>query len=162
LSWLTILRKRDDFRRAFKAFDVDAVARFNARTVERLLLDARIVRNRAKIEATINNARRCRDLVDEFGGLAAYVWTFEPDPASRPRRLTWTTLARLGPSAEATALSKDLKRRGWSFVGPTTVHSFMQAMGMVNDHVDACTARAEVEAQRIAFRPPLPRSRPAR
>ena len=142
LSWLTILRKRENFRQAFKSFDVDAVARFNDRSVERLLLDAGIVRNRANIEATVNNARRCRDLRKERGSLAAYVWGFEPAGTGKPAQ------------EEATALSKDLKRRGWAFVGPTTVFSFMQAMGLVNDHVAGCAAGADVERLRAAFRRP--------
>jgi DNA-3-methyladenine glycosylase I len=148
LSWLTILRKRENFRRAFKSFDVEAVSRFNARSVERLLSDAGIVRHRGKIEATINNARRCIELVDEFGSLAAFAWAYEPDATSRPLKLDWATLAALGPSSEATAMSKDLKRRGWMFVGPTTVYAFMQAMGLVNDHISACDFREEVEEER--------------
>ena len=154
LSWLTILRKRENFRRAFKAFDIDSVARFNARSVERLLSDAGIVRHRGKIESTINNARRCSELIDEFGSLGGYAWSFEPDQRSRPRRLDWATLVQLGPGAEATAMSKDLKRRGWSFVGPTTVYSFMEAVGLVNDHVSACSLREQVETARRRFRRP--------
>lgn len=151
LSWLTILRKRENFRVAFKSFDIDAVARFNTRSVERLLLDAGIVRHKGKIEATINNARRCLELRDEFGSLAAFVWSFEPDPTTRPRKLNWPTLASIGVSHEATAMSKDLKRRGWAFVGPTTVYSFMEAMGLVNDHVSDCALREEIELERRAF-----------
>jgi DNA-3-methyladenine glycosylase I len=151
LSWLTILRKRDNFRRAFKSFDIETVARFNARSVQRLLADAGIVRHRAKIEATITNARRCIDLIEEFGSLAAYVWRFEADPKSRPRRLDRATLTQLSTSDEATAMSKDLRRRGWSFVGPTTAYAFMEAMGLVNDHLTACDAREEVEADRQRF-----------
>jgi len=142
LSWLTILRKRENFRRAFKSFDVDAVARFNARTVERLLQDAGIVRNRAKIEATVNNARRCRDLRKGGGSLGAYVWAFEPAATGTD------------PAEQAKALSKDLKRRGWAFVGPTTVFAFMQAMGLVNDHLPGCFAHAEVEHLREVFQRP--------
>jgi DNA-3-methyladenine glycosylase I len=149
LSWLTILRKRENFRKAFKSFDIEAVARYNARSVERLMQDAGIVRNRAKIEATINNARRCRDLIDEFGSLAAYVWDFEPAPRALP--MDWTGLVERGTAPEATAMSKDLKRRGWTFVGPTTVYSFMEAMGMVNDHIGACAVADEVEALRSKF-----------
>ena len=156
LSWLTILRKRENFRRAFKSFDVEAVARFNSRSVERLLLDAGIVRHRGKIESTINNARRCAGVIDEFGSLASYVWRYEPDERSRPQSLDWPALAQLGPAPEAAAMSKDLKRRGWSFVGPTTVYSFMEAVGLVNDHVSACDWREEIEAERRLF------SRPAR
>ncbi|HEX2195581.1 MAG TPA: DNA-3-methyladenine glycosylase I [Actinomycetota bacterium] len=155
LSWLTILRKRDNFRTAFRSFDFESVARFNARSVERLLGDAGIVRHRGKIESTINNARRCIDLVDELGSLAAYVWSYEPDAATRPATLDWDTLAQTTTSPEAIAMSKDLKRRGWSFVGPTTVYSFMEAMGLVNDHLTACDFRAEVEAEREAFRRPV-------
>jgi DNA-3-methyladenine glycosylase I len=154
LSWLTILRKRENFRRAFKSFDVEAVARFNSRSVDRLMTDAGIVRNRAKIEATINNARRCLDLAGEAGSLGAYVWAFEPDESSRPAVLDGASLMEMTTSPEATAMSKDLKRRGWSFVGPTTVYSFMQAMGLVNDHVEGCDFRTEVEDLRHAFERP--------
>ena len=154
LSWLTILRKRENFRRAFKSFEITSVARFNARSVERLLSDAGIVRHRGKIESTINNARRCRELVEEFGSLGSYVWSFEPQERSRPDRLDWPTLVKLGPSAEATRMSKDLKRRGWSFVGPTTVYSFMEAVGLVNDHVSACSLRERVETERRQFSRP--------
>ena len=156
LSWLTILRKRENFRRAFKSFDFDAVAKFNARSVERLMADQGIVRNRAKIEATINNARRCVELVGEVGSLAAYVWAFEPDADTRPARLDWDTLRDMGTSAEATAMSKDLKRRGWAFVGPTTAYAFMQAMGLVDDHLAGCDMRTEAEHARIRFRRPRP------
>jgi DNA-3-methyladenine glycosylase I len=154
LSWLTILRKRENFRRAFKSFDFEALARFNQRSVARLMADAGIVRNRAKIEAAVNNARRCLDLVEEFGSLAAYVWTFEPDAAARPKRLDWDTLRQMGTSAEAKAMSSDLKHRGWAFVGPTTAYAFMQAMGLVNDHLSGCDIRAEVETARAQFRRP--------
>ena len=154
LSWLTILSKREAFRSACENFEVAAVARFDDRDVERLLADAGIVRHRGKIEATINNARRCLELVEELGSLAAYAWSFEPDAASRPRSLDWATLTQLGVSPQAKAMSKDLKRRGWSFVGPTTVYSFMEAMGLVNDHVTLCSFRADVEAERERFRRP--------
>ena len=154
LSWLTILRKRENFRRAFHSFDIEAVARFNAKSVDRLMRDDGIVRNRAKIEATINNARRCLELIEEAGSLAAYVWAFEPKPESRSQMLDWPTLKQLGTSSEAAAMSKDLKKRGWSFVGPTTVYSFMEAMGLVNDHVSACALRAEVEQERARFTRP--------
>ena len=148
LSWLTILRKRESFRRAFADFDFERVARFTQIDVERLLGDASIVRHRGKIEATVNNARRACELVDEFGSLATYVWRFEPDPATRPKRLTWDVLEEMPTSPESRAMAKDLKRRGWSFVGPTTVYAFMQAMGLVNDHLDGCAAREQVEAAR--------------
>ena len=154
LSWLTILRKRDAFRRAFAGFDFERVARFGPRRVEKLLLDPGIVRHRGKIEATLKNARRACDVADEFGSLAAYVWRFEPDPASRPAVLTEAVLRTLTASPEAVALSKDLKRRGWRFVGPTTMYAFSQAMGLVNDHEHACATRAEVMAARRKFRVP--------
>jgi DNA-3-methyladenine glycosylase I len=152
LSWLSILRKRDNFRRAFRSFDIDAVARFNQRSVARLMADAGIVRNRAKIEATVNNARRCIDLMDEVGSFGGYVWRFEPDPAKRPTPLSWQMVPSTSP--EAMAMSKDLKRRGWAFVGPTNVYAFMQAMGLVNDHLSGCFSREEVEQARRAFRRP--------
>ena len=149
LSWLTILRKRENFRAAFHGFDASAVARFTSRDVARLMRDAGIVRNLAKIEATINNARHMPELIDEFGSFAAYVWRFEPRP--RRRLLSRDELEAAGPSSEALALSKDLRKRGWGFVGPTTVHSFMQAMGLANDHVRGCAAGAEVERLRRSF-----------
>ena len=155
LSWLTILRKRENFRRAFSGFDFDKVARFGDKDVKRLLADAGIVRHRGKIESTINNARHARDLVAEAGSLAAYFWRFEPDPKSRPKRLDWETLRAMSTSPESIALSKDLKKRGWSFVGPTTVYAFMQAMGMVNDHMDGCFCRAEIEKARKALTRPV-------
>ncbi|HKV87335.1 MAG TPA: DNA-3-methyladenine glycosylase I [Candidatus Dormibacteraeota bacterium] len=142
LSWLTILRKRENFRAAFRGFDPGKVARFSARDVARLMGDAGIVRNRAKIEATINNARRLPALIDEFGSLAAYAWAFAPRP--RKRLLTWPEFTRAGVIPEAAAMSTDLRRRGWGFVGPTTVHSFMQAMGLVNDHVRGCEVGKEI------------------
>jgi DNA-3-methyladenine glycosylase I len=162
LSWLTILRKRENFRRAFKGFDIEAVARFGARDVERLMADSGIVRNRAKIDAAINNARRCLELIDEFGSFAAYVWGFEPDAKTRPRKLDWETLRQATTSDEAAAMSKDLRRRGWSFVGPTTAYAFMQAMGLVNDHLSGCDARDQVEADRARFRRPQPKATAAR
>jgi DNA-3-methyladenine glycosylase I len=154
LSWLIILRKREGFRKAFRNFDVKALSRFNERSVERLMLDAGIVRNRAKILATLNNAKRCVELVKDVGSLAAHVWSFEPVAASRPVSLDWPTLINLPPSDEAKALSKDLKKRGWSFVGPTTVYSAMESLGLVNDHMDACYVRPAVERDRKRFRRP--------
>jgi len=154
LSWLTILRKREAFRRAFAGFDFEKVARFGARDVARLLGDAGIVRHRGKIESTIHNARRACELADERGSLAAYFWSFEPDPRARPRRITWATLRRMTTTPESVALSKDLRRRGWSFVGPTTSQAFMQAVGIVNDHLDGCSFRARAERARRAFRRP--------
>ena len=154
LSWLTILRKRENFRRAFVGFDFEQVARFEEADVVRLLADAGIVRHRKKIEATINNARRARELVDEVGSLAGFFWRFEPEPAARPARVDYATLMALPKTPESTALSKELKRRGWAFVGPTTVYAFMQAMGLVNDHLEGCAIRAEVEAERDRFQRP--------
>jgi DNA-3-methyladenine glycosylase I len=148
LSWLTILRKRDNFRAAFAGFDFERVARFGARDVTRLLGDAGIVRHRGKIESTINNARQACKLAGEFGSLAAYFWRYEPDPATRPRRMTRRELLALTSTPESATLSKDLKRRGFSFVGPTTAYAFMQAMGLVNDHLEGCHARQEAEALR--------------
>ncbi len=149
LSWLTILNKRDAFRRAFAGFDA-RVARFRGREIERLLGDAGIVRHRGKIESTINNARRLLELRAEFGSLPAYVWRFEPAPDARPKRVTPAALGALGLPPEALALAKDLKRRGWTFVGPTTVYAFMQAMGLVDDHVEGCAVRAAAQAARGA------------
>jgi DNA-3-methyladenine glycosylase I len=135
LSWLTILRKREGFRRAFAGFDFEAVARFGEHDVERLLGDASIVRHRGKIESTINNARRAIELVESVGSLAAYVWRFEGE-------------------ADGAALAKGLKARGWTFVGPTTVYAFMQAMGLVNDHLEGCDARGRAAQARAGFTPP--------
>jgi DNA-3-methyladenine glycosylase I len=155
LSWLTILRKRENFRRAFAGFDINAVARFGEPDVQRCLADAGIVRHRGKIEAVVNNARRALDLREETGSLAAFVWRFEPDPRSRPKRLDHQALRALSKTAESTALSKELRKRGWAFVGPTTVYAFMQAMGLVNDHLEGCACRAAVEQERRAFSRPI-------
>ena len=143
LSWLTILRKREHFRRAFRGFEIEAVARMGARDVARLLRDPGIVRHRGKIEAAIANARAAAKVTEEFGSLARYVWRFEPalDGPGRPRRVTRAALARLTESAESRALSKDLRARGFGFVGPTTMYAFMQAMGLVNDHLHGCSYR---------------------
>lgn len=150
LSWLTILRKRPAFREAFSHFDFEKVALFDSADIERLLGNSGIVRHRGKIESTINNARRAMAVRDEFGSVAAYVWRWRPrrpDSEAPPLPLPVT-------SAESTAMSRDLKRRGWTFVGPTTVYAFMQAMGLVNDHVPGCWCRAKVEA--AGRRLPLP------
>ena len=146
LSWRTILNKRAAFRAAFADFEIDAVARFGPAEVARLLGDAGIVRHRGKIEAAINNALRCIELRAELGSLAAYIWTFEPPPLREPVPLT--------ESAASIALSKDLKRRGWKFVGPTTMHAFMQSMGLFNDHTLGCVTRDAVTAARRGFTPP--------
>ena len=146
LSWLTILRKREAFRAGFADFDFVKVARFGPRQVTRLLADAGIVRHRGKIEATIQNARATCELVDEVGSLAAFVWRYEPDDSGRSRMVN--------VSPESKALSKDLKKRGFAFVGPTTMYAFMQAMGLINDHVEDCVIRAKVERARRSFRRP--------
>jgi len=147
LSWRTILAKRENFRSAFCNFDVDRIARFTQHDVERLLKDAGIVRNRSKIEAVINNAQRAQELVKQEGSLAAFIWRYEPDtPLAQPQTVSI--------SEESLALSKELKKRGWKFVGPTTVYAFMQAMGLINDHVAGCVTRAEVERARKSFKRP--------
>lgn len=154
LSWLTILRKREAFREAFADFDHEKVARFTPARVDRLLDDARIVRHRGKIESTINNAKRARELSREYGSLAAYLWRWEPGLSARPARVDWPTLLTMATTPESVALSKDLRTRGWTFVGPTTVYAFMQAMGLVNDHVEGCAVRAEIERVRRRFARP--------
>jgi DNA-3-methyladenine glycosylase I len=152
LSWLTILRKRPAFRQAFADFDFEQIAQFGERDVARLLADAGIVRHRGKIEAVINNASRAVELVGAEGSLARYVWRFEPQ--ARTRGLDRGELAAQSTTAESSALAKDLKRRGWRFVGPTTVYAFMQAMGLVNDHLEGCDARVSVEGARRRFQRP--------
>jgi DNA-3-methyladenine glycosylase I len=148
LSWRAILAKREHFRAAFKGFDVDRVARFGARDVKRLLADAGIVRHRGKIEAVINNAQRARELIQREGSLAAFFWRYEPK-AARPAKAQ-----AVSTSAESLALSKDLKKLGWAFVGPTTVYAFMQAMGLVNDHVEGCVIHRKVTKARKSFKRP--------
>lgn len=148
LSWRTILAKRENFRAAFHDFDFDRVARFTARDIERLLKNEGIVRHRGKIEATINNAKRARELVKQEGSLAAFLWRYEPDAKQLAKPQTAST------SAESIALSKELKKRGWKFVGPTTVYAFMQAMGLINDHVEDCVIRVKVERARKKFKRP--------
>jgi len=146
LSWRTILAKRENFRAAFAGFDYDKVAAFTEADVERLLGDAGIVRHRGKIEAAINNAARAQELVAEKGSLAAYFWSFEPEALATPQTVSTT--------AESVAISKDLKKKGWKFVGPTTVYAFMQAMGLVNDHADGCVVREKVIKARAEFDSP--------
>lgn len=148
LSWRTILAKRENFRAAFHGFDFERVARYTARDVARLLGDAGIVRHRGKIEAVVNNAQRACELVAEEGSLAAFIWRYEPDPKTQGVPQTRST------SPESVALSKELKRRGWKFVGPTTVYAFMQSMGLLNDHVQDCVVRARVAKARKAFQRP--------
>ena len=154
LSWLTILRKRDNFREAFDRFDFERVAEFTDTDVERLLGNSGIVRHRGKIRSTINNARRARELAGETGSLARYFWSWEPSPQSRPACLDYATLLSLTKTPESIAMSKDLKRRGWTFVGPTTAYAFMQAMGLVNDHIEGCAARPRIERLRATFKRP--------
>lgn len=148
LSWRTILAKRDNFRAAFHDFDFDRIARFTGHDINRLLRDAGIIRHRGKIEAAINNAQRARELVAREGSLAAFIWRYEPDGKQPAEPQTAST------SAESIALSKDLKKLGWKFVGPTTVYAFMQAMGLINDHVTDCVVRARVERARSEFMRP--------
>ncbi len=147
LSWITILRKREAFREVFAGFDIERVARFGDADVTRMLDDARIVRHQGKIRSTINNAQRSLDVIEDVGSLGALVWSFEPAP-------TPPTMAATTP--ESIALAKELKRRGFTFVGPTTAYAFMQAMGLVNDHSEACAVRDSVETDRARFvRPKL-------
>ena len=148
LSWRTILAKRENFRAAFHDFDFDRIARFTQRDVDRLLKDEGIVRHRGKIEAVINNARRAHELVEREGSLAAFIWRYEPGGKQR------AGVQAASVCAESIALSKDLKKQGWKFVGPTTVYAFMQAMGLVNDHVEGCAIRAKVERAREKFERP--------
>jgi DNA-3-methyladenine glycosylase I len=154
LSWLTILRKRENFRAAFAGFDFREVAKFDESDVERLVRDAGIIRHRGKIVSTINNAKRAVELVDEAGSLAAWFWSFEPTPEQRPNAVTWAAVAAMPKTETSTKISKELKKRGWSFVGPTTVYAFMQAMGLVNDHIEGCICRAEIEQARTALKRP--------
>ncbi len=148
LSWRTILSKRDNFRAAFHGFDFDRVARFTPRDVNRLLANAGIIRHRGKIEAVVNNARKAQDLVGQEGSLAAYLWQYEPTATRHHNALT----ASISP--ESRALAKDLKKRGWQFIGPTTAYAFMQAMGLVNDHARDCVIRGKAELARDGFKRP--------
>lgn len=154
LSWLTILNKREAFRAGFANFEIDKVAQFGPADEQRLVLDAGIVRHRGKIASTINNAKQAQILIQEFGSLAAYFWRFEPEPGTRPKSISRQTLSGVTTSAESIALSKDLRKRGWSFVGPTTMYAFMQAMGLVNDHLEGCAARERALEMRRAFTSP--------
>ncbi|HEX5067244.1 MAG TPA: DNA-3-methyladenine glycosylase I [Myxococcota bacterium] len=154
LSWITVLRKREAFRSAFHGFEPERVARMNGRDVARLLRDPGIIRHRQKLESAVNNAKRTLELIEERGSLAAYLWTFEPDAKERPKRITWPALGKLTESAASRALSKDLRQRGFSFVGPTTMYAMMQAMGLVNDHLEGCPVRERALAARTRFRLP--------
>lgn len=155
LSWFTILKKRENFRAAFEGFDFERVARFNARKVSALLTNAGIVRHRGKIESTINNAKQACDMVGRGGSLAQFVWSFEPQAKDRPKRVTWDALMKMNATPASTALSKALKKAGWTFVGPTTMYAAMQAMGVVNDHLETCHARPHVEHARASFKRPF-------
>ncbi|MGI4778742.1 MAG: DNA-3-methyladenine glycosylase I [Janthinobacterium lividum] len=153
LSWLTILNKRENFRAAFANFEAEAIVRFDVADIKRCMADAGIVRHRGKIESVVNNARRVIDLRKEFGSLSAYARRFEPAPGSRALPVTLEALKAATTSTESIAMSKDLKKRGWSFVGPTTVYAFMQAMGLVNDHIEGCDARGRAAEARRALGP---------
>lgn len=154
LSWITILRKRERFRAAFAQFDLERVARFSKRDVNRLLGDEGIVRHRGKIESTINNARRAIELIEAHGSLAAWIWSYEPDASDRPARLNHRVLTTLTKTPASTAMSLALKQRGFSYVGPTTMYAMMQSAGLVNDHLEGCVARAPIERARQRFRRP--------
>jgi DNA-3-methyladenine glycosylase I len=154
LSWLTILRKRENFRAAFAGFDFDRIAQFTDADVERLVQDAGIIRHRGKIVSTINNARRAQELVAEAGSLAAWFWRFEPGPGERPKTVDLAHVRANPTTAVSVRISKELKKRGWTFVGPTTVYAFMQAMGLVNDHIEGCYCRVEIETERATFKRP--------
>ena len=151
LSWLTILRKRENFRRAFVDFDYERIARWNERSVRRLLGDAGIVRHRGKIEAVLANARLARTLCDDFGSLGAFFWSFEPDDSDRPDRFDESSLIARSETPASRAMSRALKKRGFRFVGPTTAYAFMQSMGIVNDHAEGCDTRGKVEHARRRF-----------
>ncbi len=148
LSWRTILAKRENFRAAFDDFNFDKVAHFTQRDINRLLKDVGIVRHRGKIEATINNAKRAQEIVKQEGSLAAFLWRYEPNVKNLAKPQSAST------SAESITLSKDLKKLGWKFFGPTTAYAFMQAMGLINDHVEGCMCRAKVERARKKFKRP--------
>lgn len=156
LSWLTILRKREAFRAAFAGFDFTKVASFTEDDIQCLLQDAGIVRHRGKIEATINNAQKMSDLIDEFGSFAAYVWRYEPPISERPSEMTYEVMQAITQSSFSNHFAKDLKLRGFRFFGPTTAYAFMQAMGLVNDHLEGCACRAKCEIARDTFQRPGP------
>jgi DNA-3-methyladenine glycosylase I len=156
LSWITVLRKRDRFREVFASFDFEKVARFAEKEIDRLVLDAGIIRHRGKIVSAINNAQKVCELIDEQGpgALAKLVWSFEPTAKQRPAKLTPEVAMTLTQTEQSLALSKALKKRGFSFVGPTTMYAFIQSMGVVNDHLEGCASRKVVEAARKAFTRP--------
>lgn len=160
LSWLTILRKRENLRAAFDDFDFNRIARYDETDIDRLMADAGIIRHRGKIASVINNARQALKLREDKGSLAAYFWSFEPAAAERFKVVDLATLKANPATTASTQLAKELKRRGWSFVGPTTVYAFMQAVGMVNDHIEGCFCRPKTEAAQQAFARPCPPLRP--
>jgi DNA-3-methyladenine glycosylase I len=156
LSWLTVLRKRDNLRETFDNFDFKKVSQYGDKDISRCLVNPGIIRHRGKIESTINNAKKAIELVNEFGSLASFFWSFEPGMKNRPEKLTYAVASQLTMSTESIALSKALKKRGWTFVGPTICYSFMQAMGIVNDHVLGCSRRDDIETLRdLLIRPNL-------
>lgn len=152
LAWITVLRKRENFREAFARFDLDTVARYSSKDIERLMSNAGIIRHRGKIEATINNAARALELLEETGSLSKYIWQYAPDVPHGRDGISDHPMGFVSTSPSSIALSKDLKKRGWKFVGPTTIYSFMQSMGLINDHVEGCHVRDDCEKLRIATR----------
>ncbi|MEQ7922130.1 DNA-3-methyladenine glycosylase I [Xanthomonas sp. WHRI 1810A] len=155
MAWITILRKREAFRQAFDGFDIDTVAVYTEADIDRLMTNPGIVRNRSKIRSVVNNARRARELIDETGSLAAWLWSFEPAAEERPTVLDLDYWNANPMSPASIRLSKALKKRGWTFVGPTTVYAFMQAMGLVNDHLTGCACREDIDQLRAAFVRPV-------
>ena len=156
LSWLTVLRKRDNLRETFDNFDFKKISQYRDKDISRCLVNPGIIRHRGKIESTINNAKKAIELVNEFGSLASFFWSFEPGMKNRPEKLTYAVASQITMSTESIALSKALKKRGWTFVGPTICYSFMQAMGIVNDHVLGCSRRDDIETLRdVLIRPNL-------
>ena len=156
LSWLTVLRKRDNFMKEFDKFDFKKVSQYGDKDISRCLVNPGIIRHRGKIKSTINNAKKAIELVNEFGSLASFFWSFEPSIKNRPEKLTYAVASQITMSTESIALSKALKKRGWTFVGPTICYSFMQAMGIVNDHVLGCSRRDDIETLRdVLIRPNL-------
>lgn len=151
LSWLTILRKRENFRTAFDGFNPTVVAQYDEKKIGQLLQDEGIIRHRGKIEAVINNAQKLPDILNEFDSFASYIWSFEPKKELRPSAFDYETLSKITMSEQSKALSKDLKKRGWKFVGPTTCYAFMQSMGVVNDHIAGCILRPIITKARQDF-----------
>ncbi len=155
LSWLTILRKRENFRNAFDNFNYKKIVKYSDTDIERLVKDVGIIRHRGKIVSTINNAARVQEIIKEYGSFSAYIWQYEPKKKDRPTKINYKTLSQITQSAKSVALSKDLKKRGWSFVGPTTCYAFMQSMGIVNDHIEGCCCRDRIEEERKKFERPI-------